>query len=165
MSDFKTKNVDLKLDGYQKAHFQIIFLLEVMKMASQIIVTAVRVSPTSQIGQLKIKLRPKRMGSFYLRNKKKRMEKKAWTTWEERKYLLLWSFRQQERRACKTVEIPILLLLPFLFPNHSKLGRWRLSITDSKLQEDIWYFFLIKDDGVQLMCLVLGQFQLFENAA
>jgi len=32
-----------------------------MKMASQIIVTAVRGKPTSQIGQLKIKLRPKRM--------------------------------------------------------------------------------------------------------
>lgn len=48
------KKCDLKLDGsHQKAYFQIIFLLEVMNIISQIIVTAARGKPTSQTQQLR----------------------------------------------------------------------------------------------------------------
>jgi ABC-type uncharacterized transport system permease subunit len=51
-----TKKCDLKLDeSHQKAHFQIIFLLEVMNIISQIIVTAVRGKPSSQTQQLRNK--------------------------------------------------------------------------------------------------------------
>lgn len=62
---------DLKLDGsHQKAHFQTIFLLEVMNILPQIIVTAAEGKPASQIRHLRNKTQPNKMVVSFVKQEK-----------------------------------------------------------------------------------------------
>lgn len=144
--------------------FKLFFLLEVMKMASPNYCDSCEGKPTSQIGQLKIKLKTKEW-EFHLRNKKKANGKKH-EPHVGREKCLLWALgnRREESYEKSSWNSHTFLLLPFCF----QISRWEgegWALLIQKNSKDIWYFFLIKDDGVQIDVPGAWPIQLFENAA
>lgn len=143
-----TKNVTLNLMDLTRRHIFKLFFYGRLWMSSPKLLGQLRgEGPRHRSSRSETKL-SRTKWQFHLWNKKRQWKRKH----EPRGRGTVpppSSARQEKRVGSGSRTSQALLLLPFLFPNHSKLGRWRLSTTDSKrLQEDIWYFFLIKDDRV-----------------